>query len=46
VLLAGDGDELAKPGNERVEPGGHVLVIHIWIIRLTIMHWTYEEPAA
>ena len=46
VLLAGDGDELAEPGNERVEPGGHVLVIHIWIIRLTIMHWTYEELAA
>jgi len=46
VFLAGDGDELAEAGNERVQPGRHVLVIHIRMIRLTIMHWTYEEGAA
>src|SRR5262249_58100644 len=43
VLLAGDRDELAKPGHERVEPGGHLVFIHSCMINQQVMHWTKER---
>src|SRR5215472_7780300 len=46
VLLVGDGDELAEPGRERVDRLRHFLVIHICMINVRIMHWTYEPRSA